>query len=199
MQELDVIVIGGSSGALEALLEILPALPDELAIPIVVAIHLLPTQPSLVPGLLARVCGRPVCEAEDKLAMQPRTIYVAPPNYHVLLERDATLSLSVDAPVHFSRPSIDVLFESAADSAGPSAAGVILSGSSEDGAHGLWQIHRAGGVAIVQDPASAPHPVMPAAALRWVGPQARVLAASQLAGCLATLGGAIPPHQEPVP
>jgi len=191
-----IIVIGGSAGALEALLEILPALPAELTIPIVIVIHLLPEHPSLIPRLLSRACQRPTCEAEDKLAIQPSTIYVSPPNYHVLLERDGTLALSVDPPVHFSRPSIDVLFESAADSYGPAVAGLILSGSNEDGARGLLAIHRAGGVAIVQDPQSAPHPVMPAAALHWVGPEARVFAVGQLAGFLATLGDAMLPPQD---
>jgi two-component system chemotaxis response regulator CheB len=189
MNDIDVIVIGGSAGALEALLAILPALPDELTIPIVVVIHLLPSQPSLIPKVFSRKCGRPVCEAEDKLALQPGTIYIAPPDHHVLLEPDRTLALSVAPPVHFSRPSIDVLFESAADSAGPSVAGLLLSGSSEDGARGLERIHRAGGLAIIQDPASAPHAVMPAAALRRVGQDARVLAAGQVASLLATLGG----------
>lgn len=191
-----VIVIGGSAGALEALLEILPALPAELTIPIVIVIHLLPEHPSLIPRLLSRRCQRPVHEAEDKVAIQPSTIYVSPPNYHLLLERDGTLALSVDPPVHFSRPSIDVLFESAADSYGPSVAGLILSGSNEDGARGLCEIHRAGGVAIVQDPQSAPHPVMPAAALRWVGPEVRVFAVGQLAGFLTTLGDAMLPPQD---
>lgn len=198
MNDIDVIVIGGSAGALEALLEILPALPTELIIPIVIVIHLLPEHPSLIPRLLSRVCQRPVREVEDKVAMQPRTIYVSPPDRHVLLELDGTLALSVDPPVHFSRPSIDVLFESAAYSYGPSVAGLILSGSNEDGARGLCEIHRAGGVAIIQDPQSAPHPVMPAAALRWVGPEARVLAVGQLASFLTTLGEAIPPPQEVV-
>src|ERR1051325_5539837 len=161
MHEIEVIVIGGSAGAIAALLEILPALPDELTIPIVVAIHLLPQQPNLVPDLLSRRCGRPVREAEDKLAMQPRAVYVAPPDYHVLLERDLTLALSVAAPGHFSRPSIDVLFEAAADSVVPCVAGLLLSGSNEDGASGLLRIHRAGGLAIIQEPKTAPYAVMP--------------------------------------
>jgi two-component system chemotaxis response regulator CheB len=196
MHDIEVIVIGGSAGALAALLEILPALPDELAIPIVIAIHLLPAQPNLIPAMLARRCGRAVREAEDKLALQPRAIYIAPPDYHVLLERELTLALSVDAPVHFSRPSIDVLFESAADSAGPCVAGVLLSGSNEDGASGLLRIHRAGGVAIIQDPEDAPHTVMPQAALRQVGPDARVLATGRIAGFLAMLGGTLDRHED---
>lgn len=191
-----VIVIGGSAGALDVLLELLPALPDELAIPIVLVVHIPPDQPSLLPELLARVCRRPVREADDKLAMAARTIHVAPPNYHVLIERDGTLALSVDPPVHFSRPSIDVLFESAADSFGASVAGVVLSGANEDGARGLGRIHQAGGAAIIQDPGTAQHGMMPAAALRCVGPAARVVPAGRLAHLLSTPGTMMAPHPE---
>ena len=96
MNRVDVIVIGGSAGALPALFEMLPALPDRLAAPIVVVIHIPPARPSLLPELLARVCRRSVAEVEDKLAIQPHTIYVAPPNYHVLIERDEVLRRIVD-------------------------------------------------------------------------------------------------------
>jgi len=189
MTTVELIVIGGSAGALEPLLAIFGDLPDELTIPIVVVMHLPPTRPSLIPDLAARVCRRPVQEAEDKLAMQQSTIYVAPPNYHVLIERDRSLSLSTDPPVHFSRPSIDVLFESAADSLGRGVAGLVLSGASEDGARGLRRIHDVGGTAIVQDPATASCSVMPAAARSRVGPDARVLAGAELTDFLAALGG----------
>jgi two-component system chemotaxis response regulator CheB len=172
--EIDVLVIGGSAGALEALLAILPALPSALAVPIVVALHVAPSHPSLFPALLARACPRPVREVEDKQPLEPGVIYVAPPNYHVLIERDRTLALSVDAPVHYSRPSIDVLFESAADAFGRGVAGIVLSGANEDGASGLRRITDAGGLAAVQDPATAVHPTMPRAAARSV-PGARVL------------------------
>ncbi|MEO7734280.1 MAG: chemotaxis protein CheB [Kofleriaceae bacterium] len=163
----EVIVIGGSAGALEALLAILPALPSSLAIPVVVVLHLAPNHPSLLPSLLGRVCGRPVREVEDKQVLEAGAIHVAPPNYHVLLERAHTLALSVDAPVQFSRPSIDVLFESAADAFGRAAAGIVLSGANEDGARGLRCIVDAGGRAAIQSPATAAHAEMPAAAARW--------------------------------
>jgi two-component system chemotaxis response regulator CheB len=191
-----VIVIGGSAGALDIVLEVLPALSDELAIPIVVVLHISPDHPSLLPELLARVCRRPVVEAEDKLALRPHTIQVAPPNYHVLIERGGSLALSVDPPVHFSRPSIDVLFESAADSLGASVAGVILSGANEDGARGLGRIRDAGGVAIIQQPETAQHAMMPAAALRCVGPAARVVPVGGLAHLLSMLGETIAPDPE---
>ncbi|MBC7977093.1 MAG: chemotaxis protein CheB [Myxococcales bacterium] len=190
MHEIEIIVIGGSAGALEALLALLPELPhgpDRGAIPVVVAMHLTPNQPSLLPDLLARVCARPVYEVEDKHRLQPGTVCVAPPNYHVLVERDRSLALSVDAPVHFSRPSIDVLFESAADAIGRGVAGVILSGANEDGARGLRRIVDAGGLAAIQDPTTAPHSEMPAAALRWSG--AKTYSIAELARWCASLAG----------
>ena len=196
MNHVDVIVIGGSAGALPVLLAMLPALPDALTAPIVVVIHVPPAQPSRLPELLGRICRRHVSEVEDKLALQPQTIYVAPPNYHVLLERDRTLALSVDPPVHFSRPSIDVLFESAADTFGGGALGVLLSGASEDGARGLARIRGAGGGAVIQDPATAAHPEMPAAGLRWLRGDARVCSAPELASAVATLGGIVISHQD---
>jgi two-component system chemotaxis response regulator CheB len=183
-----VVVIGGSAGALDVLLEVLPALPDAFAVPIVLVVHIPPDQPSLLAELLARVCARPVHEVEDKLALEPGAIFVAPPNYHVLVGRGGALALSVDPPVHFSRPSIDVLFESAADSFGAAAAGVILSGANEDGARGLARIHAAGGAAIIQDPATAQHGAMPAFAARAVGPAARVVPVQALASLISRLG-----------
>jgi len=163
----EVIVIGGSAGAIEALLAILPALPSALTIPVVVVLHVAPNHPSLLPSLLGRVCPRPVREIEDKQRLEAGAIQVAPPNYHVLLERDRTLALSVDAPVQFSRPSIDVLFESAAASLGRAVAGIVLSGANEDGARGLRCIVDAGGRAAIQAPSAAAHAEMPAAAARW--------------------------------
>jgi two-component system, chemotaxis family, protein-glutamate methylesterase/glutaminase len=187
-QDIEVIVIGGSAGALEALLVLLPALPSSLAIPIVVALHVAPNHPSLLPALLGRACARPVHEVEDKLPLSPGAIYVAPPNYHVLLERDRTLALSVDAPVQFSRPSIDVLFESAADAFGRAVAGVVLSGANDDGARGLRGIVDAGGLAAVQDPATAGHAEMPAAAARAAS-HAQVLSIEGLTRWCSSLTG----------
>lgn len=196
MKELSVIVIGGSAGALDVMLELGGALPDALTAPIVIVLHLQASQPSLVPELLARACRRPVREVEDKLALLPYTVYVAPPNYHVLIERGATLALSVDPPVHFSRPSIDVLFDSAADSFGAGVLGVVLSGANEDGASGLARIRRAGGTAVIQDPATAMYPTMPAAAVAAVDGNARVLSIADLSTLFANLGGGMNLHQD---
>ena len=175
MSDIEVIVIGGSAGALDALLTIVPALPEQVSCPIVIVLHLPPGQANLVPGILARICARAVYEAEDKAPLVDHTIYVAAPNYHLLIERNRALSLSIDEPVQLSRPAIDGLFESAADAYGPGVAGLVLSGANQDGAQGLWQIQQAGGVAIVQAPATASCPIMPEAAMRRVGPAAHVV------------------------
>ncbi|HEY0194059.1 MAG TPA: chemotaxis protein CheB [Kofleriaceae bacterium] len=186
----ELIVVGGSAGALDLILEIAAALPERLRAPVVFVLHLQANQPSLVPELIARTCRRPTREIEDKMKLQPQAIYVAPPNYHVLFERDRTLALSVDPPVHWSRPSIDVLFESAADAYGAGVLGVILSGANDDGARGLARIHRGGGAAVVQDPASAQYPVMPGAAARAVGQGVRSLTTAELISMFSNLGGA---------
>jgi two-component system, chemotaxis family, protein-glutamate methylesterase/glutaminase len=181
----EIIVIGGSAGALEPLLGIVGALPDELRAPVVVVLHMAPRQPSQVPDLLARVTKRTVREPDDKEPLVPGTIYIAPPNYHMLIERSGRIALSVDDPVNFSRPSIDVLFESAADAYGAGVVGLVLSGANHDGAQGLRRIADGGGIALVQAPACAEHDVMPRSALERV-PSAHQLADEQIA---AFLGG----------
>jgi two-component system chemotaxis response regulator CheB len=182
---IELLVVGGSSGALDVLFTFLPALPPAVTVPMVVVIHVSPSLPSLMPRLLADICARPVREAEDKEPLAPGTIYIAPPNYHLLVERTGTLALSVDEPVLFSRPSIDVLFESAADAYGERVAGLVLSGGNTDGANGLLHIARRGGLAIVQDPATAAVAVMPAAARARTRDAAHVVAPGQLAPFLA--------------
>jgi two-component system, chemotaxis family, protein-glutamate methylesterase/glutaminase len=184
-----VILFGGSAGALDALLAILPALPAQFAIPVVIVLHLAPNPASLVPELLERATSRRVLEIEDKQPLMRGAIHVAPPNYHVLLERDGTLALSIDELVHFSRPSIDVLFESAPRAFGSDLAAVLLSGANEDGAVGLRRIAEAGGLAVVQDPSTAAHAVMPAAGVAQLGGRGRVLTARQIAECLVRLVG----------
>jgi two-component system chemotaxis response regulator CheB len=180
-----VIVIGGSAGALDGLAVIFAALPTTFAVPVVVVVHLAPNPPNLVPSALGRTTSLRVVEIEDKQPLAAASVHVAPANYHVLIERDATLALSIDEPVHFSRPSIDVLFESAAAAFGPAVVGVLLSGANEDGALGLWHIAEAGGVAIVQDPTTARHAIMPSAAVAQLHSRARVLPAGQIADYLA--------------
>ncbi len=185
---MDLLVIGGSAGALEALLALVPLL--EVQVPIVVAIHLGANQRNLLPELVGSVTRRTVVEAEDKLPLRSNFLYIAPPNYHVLVERTGSLALSVDAAVNYSRPSIDVLFESAADAFRSRCVGLLLSGANDDGAAGLARIVDAGGRAMIQAPATAQHPTMPAAALRKLSSRATALPISELANALALLAAA---------
>ncbi|MEO8181711.1 MAG: chemotaxis protein CheB [Deltaproteobacteria bacterium] len=160
------IVVGGSAGALDALSQILPAIPARFPIPIALVLHVHPNRPSYLAQVLGARCSLTVKEAEDKEPIAPATLYVAPPNYHLLVEQRGCFSLCVDDPVLFSRPAIDVLFESAADAFGPGLVGLLLTGGSEDGARGLAEIKRKGGLTVVQAPSTASVPTMPEAALR---------------------------------
>ena len=163
-----IIVIGGSAGSLDGLIELLPALPADLPTPVLVVVHLPPERDATLVRVLAGSCRLQVCEADDKMQCAAGVVYVAPPDYHLLVEADGSLALSADEPVHFSRPSIDVLFQSAADAFGERVLGILLSGASADGAAGLAAISARGGVTWVQKPESAAVAVMPAAALALV-------------------------------
>ena len=132
----EAVVIGASAGALEALSSLLPALPSDYRLPILIVVHLPPDKTSLLAELLRARCAIRVREAEDKEPIEPGVVYFAPPDYHLLVEQDRRLSLSDDEPVLFSRPSIDVLFESAADAYGGGLIGVVLTGANSDGANG---------------------------------------------------------------
>lgn len=176
-----VLVIGASAGGVEALGEILPQLVGDLSV--VVVVHLPRDKPSLLSNVFAPRCAFRVKEAEDKEPIASRTIYIAPPDYHVLIEKNLHLALSIDEPVHHARPSIDVLFYSAADALGARATGIILTGANADGAAGLAAIHAAGGTTVVQDPASALVRDMPAAALERCTPT-HVLPSNAIAALL---------------
>jgi two-component system, chemotaxis family, protein-glutamate methylesterase/glutaminase len=172
MSAITVVAIGASLGGLEALQRILSALPARLGASILIAQHRRRDPDSQLCALLARRCALPVSEPEDKTPLERDRVYVAPADYHLLAEPGGTLALSVDAPVCYARPSIDVLFESVADAFGPAALGVMLTSANHDGADGLAAIKRAGGVALVQDPSTAESPVGPLAALAKVTPDA---------------------------
>lgn len=186
-QRIEAIVIGGSAGALEALGAILPALPSDFSVPIALVLHLPPKHPSMVATVLGAKCSLRVKEPDDKEPLEAGTLYVAPPNYHLLIERKRSFSLSMDDLVLFSRPSIDVLFESAADAYGSRVAGVLLSGANADGAHGLARIKQAGGLTIVQSPQTAAVATMPEVALRLAQPD-HVLPLNGVGAFLANLG-----------
>lgn len=184
-RKIEAVVIGGSAGAVGALLKILPSLPAGYPMPVIIVVHLPPDCGGTLATLLNGRCQMAVKEAEDKEPILPGRVYLAPPNYHLLVEPDFHLALSLDEPVFFSRPSIDVLFESAADAYGDAVAGVILTGASQDGAQGLRAISKAGGRCYVQDPKEAEAATMPQAALDAC-PAAQMLDLPQLADALQT-------------
>ncbi len=159
------IAIGASADGVEALLAILTGLPAAFDIPIVVVLHQAEDRDSVLAQVFAGRTPLPVRQAADKEAMAAGTLYFAPPGYHLLLEADRSFALSCDAPEHFSRPSIDVLLESAADALGAGLAAVLLTGANEDGAAGMARAARLGGLTVVQDPREASSPQMPLAAL----------------------------------
>jgi two-component system chemotaxis response regulator CheB len=161
-----IVAIGASSGALEALTALLPPLPASFPSPLVVVVHIPADRPSGLPAVLAVQCAVALREAEDKMPFQPGTAYFAPPGYHLLVERHGAAALSIEDPVLFSRPSIDVLFDSVARSYGPRALGILLSGANADGAAGLAAMRTRGALTWVQTPESARVAAMPEAALR---------------------------------
>jgi two-component system chemotaxis response regulator CheB len=183
---IDAIVIGASAGGVEALSILLPALPAELTAAVFVVLHLPRERRSLLPEIFARKCALPVREAEDKMRVEPGTVYFAPPDYHLLLDEGPQLALSIDDLVHFSRPSIDVLFESAADLYAERLLGIILTGGNEDGSAGLAAVQRVGGVTIVQEPGSAQVPLMVLSALKRSAPDF-LLPLGEIAALLRTL------------
>ena len=161
----DLVCIGASWGGLKAIGQVLADLPAEIDLPIAIAQHRHPdSQEGALAELLQAQTDRPVLDVEDKMPIDPRRVYIAPPNYHLLVER-GSFALSVDERVQFARPSIDVLFETAADAYGRGVIGIILTGANEDGAHGLARIKHAGGVALIQDPVGATRRTMPDAAI----------------------------------
>jgi two-component system chemotaxis response regulator CheB len=167
------VAIGGSAGGISAVTTIVAALPACFPLPVVVVLHQSPDQPPCWVEYLGHQAKLPVTEAEDKMPLVAGTVYCAPPGYHLLLETDGALALSVDEKVNFSRPSIDLLFSSAADAFGAALIGVVLTGANNDGAAGLAEIAAAGGLTMVQSPCTAQWPTMPAAALQAV-PEALV-------------------------
>ncbi len=177
---IDAIVIGASAGGIKALIPILQALPTNFAPAVLVVLHLPPEPPSLLPQLFARYCKLPLKEAEDKENICSGTVYLAPANYHLLVEPEKTLALSVDEPEHYSRPSIDLLFESAAYAYRQRLLSIVLTGASADGTQGVVAVRQFGGQAWVQDPAEAEARIMPASALAKAGAD-RVLSIHDMA------------------
>ncbi|MGE6824004.1 chemotaxis protein CheB [Pseudomonas soli] len=186
MNSVRAIVIGASAGGVSALFSVLGALNSDFAIPVLCVLHLPDDRHSQLAEVLQRRLRRPVREALDKARIEPGLIYVAGPGYHLSVERDFSLSLSQEEPVHFSRPAIDFLFESAADAYGSELLGVLLTGANEDGAQGLLRIKQSGGRTVVQDPREAQVALMPEAALALHDPD-HILSLSGIGQLLATL------------
>ncbi|SEJ22327.1 two-component system, chemotaxis family, response regulator CheB [Dyadobacter sp. SG02] len=159
------LLIGGSAGSLEVLFRLLPLLRSDLPVPVALILHRRNSADSSLSDLLGSKTLNPTHEVEDKEPITPGTIYLAPADYHLLIERDRTFSLDYSEKVNFSRPSIDVTFESAAEVYGPGLVAILLSGANEDGTGGLIAVKRAGGRAIVQNPDTAQMPFMPHYAL----------------------------------
>lgn len=161
----EAIVMGTSAGGFQALSAILERLPKDYGIPIIVVQHRAKDSPDLFEEIMQRRCAIQIKQADEKEKIAPGTVYIAPPDYHLLIESDRTFSLSVEGPVQFSRPSIDVLFESAAMVYREKLVGIILTGSNRDGAAGISAISRMGGLTTAQDPAEAEYSAMPLASI----------------------------------
>lgn len=185
MSAYSIVVIGTSWGGLAALTKLLGALPADFPIPIAVVQHRSKESERLLPQLLQDVTDLKICEMDDKDPLLPGTVHLAPADYHALIDT-GMVTLTVEDPVRFSRPSIDLLFISAADTYRTCTIGIVLTGANEDGSRGLQHIVKRGGYAIVQDPKNAEIPIMPSAAIRVV-PSAEVLSLEGIAARLIEL------------
>jgi two-component system, chemotaxis family, protein-glutamate methylesterase/glutaminase len=182
----EAVVIGASAGGVEAVATLLAALPSSFSAAVAVVIHVPPSNDNLLVRVLQPRCVLQLREAGDKEPMSPGTVYVAPPGYHLLVEPARTFALSLDEPVHYSRPSLDVLFESAAHAYRDRLLGIVLTGANADGAEGLRIVRELGGTAWVQDPRTAYAQAMPSAAIERAGAD-RISTVDELASQLATL------------
>ncbi len=198
MRQIEAVAIGCSAGGIKALHDILPHLPADLGVPVIVVCHSGPSARDLLSSVLRRDCRMPLTEAEERSPILPGHIYVAPADYHLLVEADFTFSLSVDSRVNNVRPAIDPLLESAADTWGAGLLAVLLTGSNDDGANGMAAVRQAGGTCIVQDPADATAETMPRAAIArggadWIAPLDRI------AFLITSLCQPTSPLQDPTP
>ncbi|MCK5719719.1 MAG: chemotaxis protein CheB [Thiomargarita sp.] len=165
MIQYEAVVIGSSAGGIKALTSVLSALPAEFPLPIIIVQHLHPHSDSYLAHILGSKCELQVKQADEKETIQKGVVYIAPPNYHLLIEDDYTFSLTIDAPVNFARPAVDVLFETAIYAYQNKIIGIILTGANSDGGKGAEYIKDAGGYMIVQDPKTAEAEAMPRAAI----------------------------------
>ena len=166
----EAVLIGGSAGGVDALVDLLPAIPAGYTLPVFCILHLPGGRESRLAELFDERLPVPVREAADKEEIVPGTVYFAGAGYHLSVERDRTFSLSCEPPVHFARPAIDVLMESSADTYGPALAAILLTGANHDGADGMAYIRARGGFTVVQDPADAQVPTIPVSAINRCKP-----------------------------
>ncbi len=189
MQKIKAVVIGTSAGGLYALKKLIPALPADFPCPVLVVQHMSPHSDNYMARMLDELSPMKIKEADEKELIVPGTVYIAPPDYHLLVESDYTLSLSMEEKVNYSRPSIDVLFETAADVYGSHLLGIVLTGANADGANGLLAVKKKGGYTIVQHPDDAESPAMPRAAINRAKPE-KILTLEEIITFLATMGKA---------
>jgi two-component system, chemotaxis family, protein-glutamate methylesterase/glutaminase len=164
----EIIVIGGSLGGIEASIKILKDLPSDYPVPIILVLHRLRGSAEGLVNIFSNALRLRVKEIDEKEEIKSGLVYIAPANYHTLIETDRNFSLDFSETINFSRPSIDVTFESASDVYGSNTLGIILTGNNSDGTMGLYKIAQKGGLAIVQDPAEAKATPMPVSALNKV-------------------------------
>lgn len=162
--------MGASAGGIDAWTMILPGLPASLPVPVIIAQHISPTSDNYIPQLLNDLCVLNVKEAEEKEILRAGNIYFSIPNYHLLIEEDRTISLSTEKKVNFSRPSIDILFDSASIVFGKALIGILLTGSNSDGSQGLKNIKHRGGLSLVENPDTASVNQMPLSAIKKFKP-----------------------------
>lgn len=185
-QATNIIMIGGSWGGLKASMSILSGLPAGYPFPVILVLHRLKNFESDLQGIFRKKLSLQVREIEEKEKIIPGCVYIAPSNYHVLIEKDQTFSLDVSEYENYSRPSIDVTFKNASEVYGAGTAGILLSGASKDGSQGLKQIQEKGGMALVQDPEEAEVDTMPLSAISLI-PECRVMTLDKIHEFLLSL------------
>jgi two-component system chemotaxis response regulator CheB len=169
-RRIEAVVIGASAGGVDALVDLLPALPRDFGPAMVCILHVPADRESRLAELFAARLALPVREAVDKAPVEGGTVYFAGAGYHLSIEHDRVFSISCEPPVHYARPAIDLLMESAADAYGAGLAGILLTGANIDGADGMQRIRQRGGLTVVQDPSGAQSPTMPEGAIRLCEP-----------------------------
>lgn len=176
----EAIVMGASAGGLNAFSEILSQIPSDYTLPIIIVQHLSPDSNSFLAEHINKICALNVVEALDKMAIETGHVYVSPPGYHMLIEPNKTISLSLDPPINYSRPSIDLLFETASETYKEALICILMTGANNDGSSGMKKAYDMGGACIVQNPKTSENPTMPQSALD-LGIKANVLSLKEIA------------------